>query len=1561
MADEKMLEGYNDIFRNAMNIFTERFSEANIDIKDQLKVISGSTEAPFSPTHLEDMGRVLGAGRLTNEIFDKGILTKEEVLAIRENIDSGYGIYGGHDYICDATKDPKEYKLSNEEIDDLNLWLHSDITHSYEPINPKTIRLDDNGNYCHRIEKYDGTELSMKVEGLEVSAGDTYRLTIDFKDGSSGTIGFLYDSIGRYTSVLGNMTDPTNPKDAPLMLGNDGARHEIASFDITSLWEAKEGESKEQFEERVVSFKEAFIKESDITLKNYEEKSIADEQGRIEKIEGMKESILKGLEEGKILSNIVKLYDGIQKNSFRSEELKAKETITGKGGIVELYENKDKNPNFDMERNAKVKEFASYLEASSKGIQANMPVVDIARAVASYDGMSQRMGHIDEEIQSVKDSIAKAHARIDEREKVLEDAPAPEWSAFETAEEAVMRKNVYVELGAEHSTTHDRAGGVIHDVSLNRMYTMPIAMPMIKEWLPMASSIIREEYLPKVKEAIEEFNKDKEADEKISLQEKTGKLQGNEASIREFTKEVISPGGNIEVYINDKAEGLAGDDMLKVTQKVYDILRADGTTKDMTGEELVTASLGEYTPATVKEHPQEDPNPPLFSTPMFTPTEKVEDTEYVENNQKPFGQVSVASPRSNAHPMANPAISRILMGAMGVTMVSMGFLPIGIACIATTVGSGLIGLHQKDQISKENADMELVKKDGNLIRYVDKPSERVMGIAVTENPAAIRHIKNPTEGIRIYACNADGNLIRYLSPEQMTIKIQASAVTSAPDSIKYIPMPSETIKESAMKAEERQMDVVSNNPADISKIPHPTEKVQIIAVEARPDFIKDIKSPTESVQLKVVAQDASLFKDIAKPTENVTRLAVSKEPQNFLKVSHPTEQVKQIAVQKDPDLIRYIKNPSKEVKNIAIDNNPMTIRHIENPTQEDKLRAVSQNPKSLLHVPDRNSNQEVQMQAVTKDGGSVRFISTPSFEVAKRATETSPESVNQIRDDDIQRKVVADNPKLLEKIIDPDVRYKMVKDNPSLMNAQEDPIDNIKYLHKDPDLFKVLSKEMQTDTVAKTAVQIKPENINFIKDDKLAGEVFSGNPSYIAPFLGFDTALRLEIGISASEEKVEISSHEMEEIIRDSGDIQLTEEEKEAFLREYAGEVIIFGGEEGSFEQIVEDFGYEVQDEGLEISSSDTNADSAISFAENTEKSEGGEELYKDFLSKGEGEEKDSSLESGAENRPMFAPFNKDKEIDRDIVGALSVEEKEIVKEDKKTENADSLPSLVGDEKEESVDAKEESEEGVTSIALEEKEQAETLLEKKENIENSTDAFNDSKEEESLTDIPTSEQLEKAMTDYGDEHSLEEMLGKISDSVFEKDDTEAKDTIERIKDGLADAVSSFIEQGDMKDSSTLASALNDTCDALSEIFSSLGIKNEDSSSVSKEDIREGIMQSVADGIGEDIAALDRWDSISDLARNEEPLPTLDTCQEAGDIVANSPTEEEVSQLLVEEKDHIINSNDDAGMITQEDIDSLMEKMQGISVDESDYSDFVVDDEENMATAWMESLNMEYDM
>ena len=219
-----------------------------------------------------------------------------------------------------------------------------------------------------------------------------------------------------------------------------------------------------------------------------------------------------------------------------------------------------------------------------------------------------------------------------------------------------------------------------------------------------------------------------------------------------------------------------------------------------------------------------------------------------------------------------------------------------------------------------------VQQNGRAIRFITNPDVRVQIAAVQQNGGAICHITNPTIPVQLAAVQQAGGTICYIT--NPTPLIQTAACFQDPTAINDI-RPIESTNISLMKkyrdelnderlayleqienetlTESTKTPVVDYNSTDPNTW---TEEEQIDYVSADGERIKYIDHPSEAVQLAAVEQDGWAISQIKYEDQSIkVQLLVAQDADNYTR-------------------IRYMRNPPPLVQFVACKNDPRAIKYI---------------------------------------------------------------------------------------------------------------------------------------------------------------------------------------------------------------------------------------------------------------------------------------------------------------------------------------------------------------------------------------------------------------------------------------------------------------------------------------------------------------------------------------------------------------------------------------------------------------------------------------------------------
>jgi hypothetical protein len=80
---------------------------------------------------------------------------------------------------------------------------------------------------------------------------------------------------------------------------------------------------------------------------------------------------------------------------------------------------------------------------------------------------------------------------------------------------------------------------------------------------------------------------------------------------------------------------------------------------------------------------------------------------------------------------------------------------------------------------------------GELIGFIDNPSEELRLVVVKKRPSSIKYIQNPTEEVGLAVVEKDPYSIKYI--QNPTERVQLTAVEKDPRSIQFIKKPTQRV------------------------------------------------------------------------------------------------------------------------------------------------------------------------------------------------------------------------------------------------------------------------------------------------------------------------------------------------------------------------------------------------------------------------------------------------------------------------------------------------------------------------------------------------------------------------------------------------------------------------------------------------------------------------------------------------------------------------------------------------------------------------------------------------
>lgn len=179
---------------------------------------------------------------------------------------------------------------------------------------------------------------------------------------------------------------------------------------------------------------------------------------------------------------------------------------------------------------------------------------------------------------------------------------------------------------------------------------------------------------------------------------------------------------------------------------------------------------------------------------------------------------------------------------------------------------------------------------------------------------------------------------------------------------------------------------------------HPTESLQMMAVQRNPQAIKGLDDPCVDVQVWIARNHPELVVHIANPCAEIQDEIVRQNPRSIKNIQTPTEQMMIYAVEADKSLLKFLndKNPSDAVYLAAVKKDGLAIVDVprERRTEEICLEAVKQKAIAISHIKD--PVESVWKKALDKDATVIKLIKDPSKEQQVYAVTKKPSVINQI-------------------------------------------------------------------------------------------------------------------------------------------------------------------------------------------------------------------------------------------------------------------------------------------------------------------------------------------------------------------------------------------------------------------------------------------------------------------------------------------------------------------------------------------------------------------------------------
>lgn len=1118
----------SDLFSNIAQEIQKIYEKYDGNTDTMTKIMSENPEIGEKLMLLNEAGNQISHGFLPPELVTGGIISEDDlkqyVVTTRETVDPDYGKFGGHDWLMGLGKDAStDIKLTNDEILSLYPTVHNDSLNKDIELSDRDFAKDSDGNFIHSVKKFEGDSFRFDMDGKSHTGLDFYRVKLEMADGKNGYLLFTCDSTGKFhlgIDSLYNGRDLTDPKSENLSMDGAGAERYLPSLDVTNKWERLPSESEDAFKDRIDDFKTRYEEAAVKSYHNFYEHVAASDVVRQDNIADRKVEAQGSADKDQVFINTASTYKQILQGEVIKASDKFKVLIAGEGGFNDIITNKGEG--FEDKKARVIKEialaaqdvFAKRTEMSSctenvKPIidyrsRLNITVYDITGPMENGKPMFENWGR-EETVPQMMEHLDEI---VEQREAQRVDYTS-DVNPMKYDEAAAYEKEANERNGWKPISERDKIVEFMSHLSLRRV---PVITPPSTQILPKQIEYVKEVCIPYIKDIVEKFNADKEPDMQVSFNEEKGVLEGNEDSIKELTAP-DSEFGKDQMALEEFIAFPFTMDEKGEKQKVDmseddkgDIRRVVVFTKDMVGE---GKSIDGYSTKDLLENNRIDENKEDQTTSDDSDNksavndetdssiqkeadeERDFDTEEDHGANQDFFPITAPIAREDGttastytggmagktSPMGNA-----MMFGMALMQIGMfgpfGFLALGLV-VAKSIGDAVT----QDKAQKESADLELVKQDGSLIKYIKNPTERVMLTAINQNPISILNITAPTEKAMIRAFGKDGTLAAKVDSMVLTEKAMISAVTNSPDTVRDLPESKVTknVTSAAEIAKERQVGTISQNIENIKNFNNPCAEARQLVVDKRPDLaVKYLDSKlTDEQQVSIVSRNPKLASDMKVVSQMAQSKLISMDGNNYNLIKNPSYQTKMELVSQNGLNIRMVVKPDEGLMRAAVKENPYAVVGIKSPpegivkealrangtiaerldksvlTKEALIEAVKNAPdienssnidKSLFTDEVKNAAKEArteQCEAVSKDPSAIADMNNPSKEARDIAIEKDPEAAAKgIKNPTNEEKLA-----IVEK--SPSSAIHFEKQGQVVQSKLAENIDNYKYI-KEP-------------------------------------------------------------------------------------------------------------------------------------------------------------------------------------------------------------------------------------------------------------------------------------------------------------------------------------------------------------------------------------------------------------------------------------------------------------------------------------------------------------------------------
>jgi hypothetical protein len=111
----------------------------------------------------------------------------------------------------------------------------------------------------------------------------------------------------------------------------------------------------------------------------------------------------------------------------------------------------------------------------------------------------------------------------------------------------------------------------------------------------------------------------------------------------------------------------------------------------------------------------------------------------------------------------------------------------------------------------EEMQLEVVRRYGGYIQFINNPTEKVQLKAVKSSPYSIQHIKDPSEEVKLEAVKRDGIVIQFINNPSEKIQLEAIKHSNQMSDriIRFIKQPSKKVQLEVIKINNYNINIIA--------------------------------------------------------------------------------------------------------------------------------------------------------------------------------------------------------------------------------------------------------------------------------------------------------------------------------------------------------------------------------------------------------------------------------------------------------------------------------------------------------------------------------------------------------------------------------------------------------------------------------------------------------------------------------------------------------------------------------------------------------------------------------